>query len=322
MKMFKLIYKKIKKYDSVVIARHLRVDPDALASQLALKEVILNTFPNKKVYAVGIPASKFKYMGNLDKIDENIAHNSLLIVLDTPDKKRVDTEYIGLFKDSIKIDHHPYTETFCNFEYIDEYASSTCEIVLDMTYNTKLKLDKHQAELLFLGIVSDTNRFTTFNTSFKTFDLVHKLIKDQKIDFINLLEKLYSRPLAEIKLQGYIAQNLTVTENGLAYIKINDDIIKQFGVDSASPGNMINNFNYINEILAWAFISEDKKNDIIRITIRSRGPIINDVAAMFNGGGHERASGARVKTYEEVDNLIKELDNKCKNYRGEDNENN
>jgi len=171
-------------------------------------------------------------------------------------------------------------------------------------------------------MVSDTNRFTTINTSFKTFDLVHKLIKDTGIEFVNLFEKLYLRPLSEVKLQGYIAQNLIVTENGFAYIKVNEEILKEFGVDSASPGNMINNFNYINEILAWAFVSEDKKNDIIRITMRSRGPVINDIAAMFNGGGHERASGARVKTYKEVDKLIEELDNRCKDYRGEYNENN
>lgn len=321
MKKFKSIYKKIKKYDSIVIARHLRVDPDALASELALKEIIINTFPNKKVYAVGISASKFKYMGTLDKIDETIAKESLLIVLDTPDKKRVDVEYFDLFKDSMKIDHHPYAETFCEYEYIDENASSVCEIILDIAYNTKLKLNKYSSELLFLGIVSDTNRFTTPNTSFNTFDLVHKLIKDYNINFINLLEKLYLRPLNEVKLQGYIAQNLIVTENGFAYIKVNEDIIKQFGVDSASPGNMINKFNYINEILTWAFISEDKKNDIIRITIRSRGPIVNDIASEFNGGGHEMASGARVKTYEEVDSLIEKLDNRCKDYRGDDNEN-
>lgn len=320
MKKFKQIYKKIKKYDSIVIARHLRVDPDALASELALKEIILNTFPKKQVYAVGIPASKFKYMGNLDKITEEIASKSLLIILDTPDRKRVDVEYFELFRDSIKIDHHPYTENFCNMEYINENASSTCEIILDLTYNTKLKLEKRQGELLFLGMVSDTNRFTTINTSFKTFDLVHRLIKDTGIEFVDLFEKLYLRPLSEVKLQGYIAQNLTVTENGLAYIKVNEEIIKEFGVDSASPGNMINNFNYINEVLAWAFVSEDKKNDVIRITMRSRGPVINDIAAMFNGGGHERASGARVKTYEEVDRLIEQLDNRCKDYRGENNE--
>lgn len=322
MNQYKLIYKQIKKYDSIVITRHVRVDPDALASELALKEVILNTFPDKKVYAIGIGASKFKYMGQLDRINEEIAKNSLLIVLDTPDKKRVDSEYIDDFKYKIKIDHHPYVETFCDLEYIDENASSTCEIILDLIYNTKLNLTKHAGELLFQGIISDTNRFTTINTSFKTFDLVHKLIKDTKINFTELYDNLYMRPLSEVKLSGYISQNLEVTENGLAYIKVTEQVLKQFEVDAASPGNMINNFNYINEILVWAFISEDIKNDIIRIAIRSRGPIINEIASQFNGGGHERASGARVKTYEEVDSLLEKLDIQCKNYRGDNNENN
>ena len=65
-RMCKRIYKLIKKYDSIVIARHVGPDPDALGSQLGLKESILATFPNKKVYAVGHPASRFKYIGDLD----------------------------------------------------------------------------------------------------------------------------------------------------------------------------------------------------------------------------------------------------------------
>ena len=51
--MFKKIYKAIKKYDTIVIARHVGVDPDAMASQLSLKESILLTFPKKRVLAVG-----------------------------------------------------------------------------------------------------------------------------------------------------------------------------------------------------------------------------------------------------------------------------
>ena len=57
--MFQKIYKTIKKYNTIVIARHIGVDPDALASQLALKESILLTFPKKKVYAVGNGSVKF-----------------------------------------------------------------------------------------------------------------------------------------------------------------------------------------------------------------------------------------------------------------------
>ena len=51
--MFKEIYKKIKKYDTIVIARHIGVDPDAMASQIGLRDSIRLTFPGKKVLAVG-----------------------------------------------------------------------------------------------------------------------------------------------------------------------------------------------------------------------------------------------------------------------------
>ena len=63
----KKIYNAIKKYDTIVIARHIGPDPDALGSSIGLKEIILKTFPNKKVYVVGCPASKFKYLGQVDK---------------------------------------------------------------------------------------------------------------------------------------------------------------------------------------------------------------------------------------------------------------
>ena len=172
---YKKIYNKIKKYDNIIIARHIGADPDALGSQIGLRDIILNTFPHKKVYAVGLPSSKFKYLGSLDKIDE-IKSNSLLIVLDTPDLKRVDGINISDFKDSIKIDHHPFIEKFCTLEWIDDTASSASQMIIELVFNTKLKLSREAAEKLYMGLVSDTNRFMFSYTSSKTFDLISKLI--------------------------------------------------------------------------------------------------------------------------------------------------
>ena len=69
MNIYKQVFKIIKKYNTIVIARHIGADPDALGSQFALKDIILKLFPEKKVYAVGNPASRFKFFGNNEKLD-------------------------------------------------------------------------------------------------------------------------------------------------------------------------------------------------------------------------------------------------------------
>jgi hypothetical protein len=67
---YKEIYKKVKEFDKIVLARHIGADPDALGSTLGFKELILNTFPEKKVSCVGVYSSVFKYMGKMDKLNE------------------------------------------------------------------------------------------------------------------------------------------------------------------------------------------------------------------------------------------------------------
>lgn len=317
--MYKQIYRKIKKFDTIVIARHVGADPDALASQLALRDSIKNTFPKKKVYAVGFPASKFKYLGMLDKFIDNLYENALLIVTDTPDYKRVDGVDPKKFKYSIKIDHHPFVEKYCDFEYIDDTASSASQLIMELIFNTKLKLTKEVAEKLYIGLVSDTNRFLFSYTTAKTFSLISRLIKETHLNFAHLYELLYTRPIREVRFEGYITNNMKITDNGLAYIKLNDEILSEFGADSATAGNMVNNFNYIEEVLAWVVFSNDKANGTIRGSIRSRGPIINETAAQFGGGGHMFASGIRLKEDSQVDQLIAALDEVCKEYKESNN---
>lgn len=313
-KILRKIYRKIKKYDTIVIARHVGPDPDALASQIALRDIILNTFPKKKVYAVGCPASKFRYLGTLDKFNEGMYDQSLLIVVDVPDKGRVDGVDPDRFIDSIKIDHHPHVETFCHDEWIDSTASSVSQMVMELVFNTKLVMTKEAAEKLYIGLIADTNRFLFYYTTPKTFDLVSKLIKTTNIDFTALYENLYLRPIKEIRFQGYIANNLTITQNGLAHISLTENVLNEYNIDAATAGNMVNNFNYIEEVVAWAFFSVDKLNDNIRGSIRSRGPIINDVAANFGGGGHIYASGVRLKNSSEVSSIVDQLDQACRIY--------
>ena len=315
MNIYKQIFKVIKKYDTIVIARHIGADPDALSSQFALKEIILKTFPNKKVYAVGNPASRFKFFGNNEKIDNIDTTKGLLIVLDTPDIKRIDGVSLNNFEYVIKMDHHPIIDKYANIELIDEDSCSTSQLILEFIFNNKIEINKEIGEKLYLGIVGDTDRFLHDYTSSKTFSLVTRLLEETNIDLTSLYKVLYQRPISEIRFEGYIYQNLILTENGVAYIKITDRKLKEFGVDSAAAGNMINDLKFVNEIIVWLFLTEDIKSNLIRANIRSVGPYINDVATKFGGGGHKYASGVKLKTWDDSDKLINELDELVKNYK-------
>ena len=240
--------------------------------------------------------------------------NILLIVLDTPDKKRVDMEELTHYESSIKIDHHPFIEEFCDIELINDKKSSASEMVYDLLKGTKLVINKEICEILYAGMVADTNRFLFNNSSSETFSVVSEMISEYNLDITKVYMNLYKRPMAEVKLFGYMAENMKITDNGLGYIKVFNDVLNKYKVDSATSGNLINEFNSIEELLVWITATEDVNNSVIRVSIRSRGPIINKVAERFGGGGHALASGVKLPSFEEVDDLIKALDILCEEY--------
>ena len=252
----------------------------------------------------------------MDKIDESkLDGDVLLLVLDVPNKARIDGVDFNMFKEIIKIDHHPSEETFSEYDWVDESSSSTCQLIIELLLSTKLELDRKIAENLFLGVVSDSDRFLISYTSSKTFRLISDLIDRTGIDFTNLYPVLYERPYNEIKFHGYLSSHLNITDNGFAYLNITPEILKEFNVDTATPSNMINDFSNIKDVYVWTFITFDEKTNLYKINIRSKGPVINETAAKYGGGGHKYASGIRTSNKEDIDKIINDLDLDCKKYK-------
>lgn len=313
----KKVYNKIKEYDEIVIARHVGPDPDALASQMALKESISLTFPNKKVYAVGVGVSKFKSYGSLDKVDFSTLTKPLLITLDVPNLKRVDGIEDLQYDDILKIDHHPAEDIKGTVNWTEEASSSTCQMITELILNSKLMLNEKIASNLFLGIISDSDRFVLKNTTKETIKITYDLISASNINFTDLYDTLYLRPMSEIKFYAYLTNNLTITENGFGWIEIPLEVFKEYGVDVATASNIINNFNFIKELKAWIFITFEEKTGFYKVNLRSRGPIINTIAAKYHGGGHKFASGAKLLTRDEIPMIINDLDEACKLFNQE-----
>ena len=313
--LYREIYKKIKEFDKIVIARHIGADPDALGSTLGLKEIILNTFPNKKVSCIGVYSSVFKYMGKMDKLNEDEIKDSLLIVCDTPNVIRIDgIDDPRKFKYVIKIDHHPEVDHFEDLKWVDVKSSSVCQMLIELTNETRLKMSKIAAEKLYMGLVSDTNRFLYEYTTPKTFELVAGLVRENKLDIVSLYNNLYQRPLSDVRYQGYVAQNMKVSESGFAYLYVDDKTLQKFGGDTGLSGNIIGSFNNINEVLVWVIFTEDKKQNLIKVNARSRGPEINAILEKYGGGGHPYASGARITDNSLVEKIIEDFEKLCKEY--------
>ena len=315
--LYKKIYRIIKKYDEIVLARHISPDPDAIASQVALRDSIRETFPNKKVYAVGFGVNKFRYIGSLDKPKYEELNNALLIVLDVPNFSRIDGIEGFNYKAILKIDHHPKEDIKGDVDWTDIAKSSTCEMITEVLLNTNLKITTRVSENLYIGIISDSERFLLHNTSVETFKTVYELLKKSKIDFATLHDSFYERTMAEEKFRAYLATNVNISENNFGYLYVTNDVLKEYGVEGTSVSNQVNDFYHIKELLCWMFVVYDEKNNVYKANIRSRGPVINEVAARYNGGGHKFASGCRTSDYKIIELLAHDLDEACKEYKNE-----
>ena len=117
----------------------------------------------------------------------------------------------------------------------------------------------------------------------------------------------------EWELQGYLYQNFVMDDDGMAYIKITKDILEQFNATASETSLLVGSLGNVKGIVAWVIFIEE--NDAIRVRLRSKGPVINELAKKYNGGGHPLASGATAYSWDEVDVIIEDLKHICKSYK-------
>ncbi|CAM5202479.1 Phosphoesterase RecJ-like protein OS=Ureibacillus acetophenoni OX=614649 GN=SAMN05877842_102499 PE=4 SV=1 [Ureibacillus acetophenoni] len=310
------IIEEIEKYDTIIIHRHVRPDPNAYGSQIGLKTLISSNYPEKKVYAVGEHDSTLSFLAKPDTIDDEVFSGALVIVTDTANTERIDDSRYNKGDLLIKIDHHPNDDQYGDILWVDTSASSVSEMIYDLFEEGKeykgWKLSNEAARLLFAGIVGDTGRFLFPSATEKTFEIAGHLIR-YNFDRNELFDGMYEKEHKLLKLQGYLYQNYTFDENGAVYIKLTKEILEQFNATPSDTSLLVGSYGDIKGICAWViFVEEDSQ---IRVRLRSKGPVINELAKKYNGGGHPLASGATVYSWEEADQVIAELKEICRLYR-------
>lgn len=307
----KKIIKKIEEYNTIIIHRHVIPDGDAYGSSFGLAELIRTTYPEKEVYVVGEELDYLKYVGTTDKIEDKLYDNALVIITDTSNAARISDERWKLGSFKIKIDHHPFSDEYANIEWIDTSYTSTCEMITNLLIENNLKISDNGARCLFNGIVSDTGRFLFRGVSEQTLRYASQLLK-YDFDMIDLYANMYTQSKSMVRFKGYALLNFEETENGVGYLKLTDEKLKELNIDENSASSQVNTLSNIEGIKIWAFFVEDKSNNDIRVNLRSSGAAVNEVAKKYGGGGHVQAAGTRVKNWDIVADLIKDLDTLAK----------
>jgi phosphoesterase RecJ-like protein len=128
------ILNKIRAYDEIVIHRHKNPDPDALGSQLGLRDILRMNFPDKTISAVGFDEPSLAFIGKMDRLSDETFKGKLVIVTDTANTPRIDDVRYQTGDFLIKIDHHPNDDAYGDLLAVDTTASSSirnhCEFCL------------------------------------------------------------------------------------------------------------------------------------------------------------------------------------------------
>ena len=305
------ILEKIKAYDTIIIHRHMKPDPDAFGSQVGLKALLEHHFPEKTIKAVGFNEPTLTWLAEMDQVDDTYYQDALAIICDTANTARIDDKRYTQADTIIKIDHHPNDEVYGDLVWVDTNSSSASEMIALFAEATNLVLSDYAAKMLCAGIIGDTGRFLYPSTSARTLRITSKL-REHNFNYAELTRKMDTMSFKIAKLQGYVYDHLEVDENGAARVILTQEILKKYEVTDAETAAIVGAPGRIDTVSLWGIFVEQADGHY-RVRLRSKFVPINEVAKEHDGGGHPLASGANSYSVEENELIYQKLKNLLKN---------
>ena len=308
--LFVEIYKKILESNNVLILTHVNPDGDCLGASKALSDFILSI--NKKCSILVSPEIPkiFTFLNINNSI--NILTNSVItnnflsnkydlyIMLDAQGLNRCNFFEDIDYRKLIIFDHHIKTDNLHNDNgealiFIDEKASSTCEIIFEFFYALSIKINKQIANSLLTGILTDTNSFINQATNTKSIKIAEKLInsgadtslinkninKNLEIKTLKFLELVLDRVIVNKKL-NIVCTYFTI-EDLNKYNLLEDNIPSISGLL-----NCLYNYSFV-------MVIKEIKSGVLEFSLRTNKEVdLSKISSFFGGGGHKKAAGFKI----------------------------
>lgn len=290
---------------NIAITGHVSPDGDCTGSTLGLYNYITENFEGKQVkVCLEKPSMKFSFMNGFELISEDpFMEADLLVSLDASDRERLGSRGIMLESaaQSICIDHHITNTKFAKFNIVEDFRSSTCELLYTLLDSDKVSVET--AKCLYTGIVHDSGVFKYQSTTKETMDIAGELIS-KGFDFTKIIDDTYfKKDFNASKLLGLVLTNAKLEFDGkCCYGVLDYDTWSKYISDKKKMDGIIDNLRNIDGVEIALFMYETAKNEY-KVSLRSINKNVSGIASALGGGGHIRAAGATV--YGKADEILK-----------------
>jgi phosphoesterase RecJ-like protein len=317
---------------SIVIVPHKNPDGDAIGSSLGLFHYLKLKKHNVNIIAPNDYPDFLKWIPNEDTIikfdsERNksitlIEHAELIFTLDFNALHRTgNMESVLATSNAIKIliDHHQQPEDYAKYVYSDALMSSTSEMIYHLLemFNAVNTINSAIATSLYVGIMTDTGSFRFPSTTSTTHRVAADLI-DKGANNAQIHENVYdTNSYDKLQLLGCALSNLKIIpEYKTSYITLSQNQLNTFNFKKGDTEGVVNYGLSIDNVNFAVIFIENKKEGIIKISLRSKGEFDVNVFARkhFDGGGHVNAAGGRseLSLDDTIEKFISILPNYCK----------
>ena len=290
----------IRKNDDFLIAGHINADGDAISASLAISLLLDSLGKSYELLFDDLTVDpRFDYLKNYEKIKcaqkEKIKIKKAAIICDTPTTERMGAaaNFLPNHSQTVKIDHHPDEEDFAAYNLVDLDSSSTTCLVYKIIEEFDIDYDQDLAQIILSGLMYDTGRFSYRNTKAIDFEIASKMLKNGANPELSYKKIFAESSLKALKTIGFgLASMETYFNNQVGIIYLDLEETKK------------NRSDEIEELASYStsvkgchvgYFIREAEPDLFKVSLRSKGDVnVNEVAAAFGGGGHQKASGCRM----------------------------
>ena len=295
------IIKAINEGQNFLITAHVRLDGDALGSELAVYLMLKEMGKKAVVYNKDRTPERYQFLPaahNISHTLSNVEQYDTCIVLDCSDLNRVgdEAESIGKIKKLINIDHHFSNNGFCSLKMLDAKASSTGELVFRLMQEMRFKMTKDICTNLYAAIITDTGSFRYSSTTQETF-LAAGILVGEGANPQRIAENIYeSDSPARLKLLAKALSTLSLDmESRVGSMVVTQKDLLEIGAAWEHTEGFVDIPRTVKGIEVSVLYTQRGENHF-KLSLRSKAKVdVEKVAKKFGGGGHIHAASCWMK---------------------------